>query len=61
MNALNDIKLKTVSMFKDFITNLEAGYIENYCNILHNISFIQSYAHLDGGLTHIYEHLMTHE
>ena len=61
MNALNDIKLKTVSMFKDFITNLEAGYIENYCNILHNISFIQSYAHLDGDLTHIYEHLMAHE
>lgn len=61
MNALNDIKLKTVSMFNDFITNLEAGYIENYCNILHNISFIQSYAHLDGSITHIYEHLMTHE
>lgn len=61
MNPLNEIKLKTIEMFLKFVDRLEVGYIDDYCNILHNISFIQSYSHIDGKLTNIYEHLMAHE
>lgn len=60
MNALNDIKIKTIHMFLNFLNNVEKGYQPDYDFILHNISFIQSYSEL-GKITSIYEHLMSHE
>lgn len=62
MIDVNLIKLKTIHMFKDFISELETGHINGeYCDILNNITFVQSYNHLDGNIEYIYEILMNRD
>lgn len=55
---INFLKFKTIEMFMKFIERMEVGYIDEYCNILNNIAFIQSYEHLDGNVEGFYNQLI---
>ncbi len=59
MNEVICLKIKTIKKFLDYISALEVGKEAQYFDILHNISFIETYNPLDKNES-IYDHLIMH-
>ena len=58
VDAIDNLKLKTIKEFDKWLARLIVGYKDNYDFILHEISFIQSYDGLDNA-DRLYEFLMS--
>lgn len=58
MDAIGNLKLKTIKEYDKWLSRLTVGYKDNYDFILHEIAFIQSYGGLDNA-DRLYEFLMS--
>ena len=59
VGAVNNLKKKVIKEYEKYLHNLFKGYKNDYCFILNEISFIESYDDLDNQRL-IYEYYINH-
>lgn len=57
MDAITNIKLQIIGDFNEYLKNMNLGHIKDYSNILHKISFVQTYSSFEN-IDSIYEFLI---